>query len=317
MFKHTFRGFLYTPADELPGAGGDPAPPSGKIDMGAAFEHGDPGPAKEAPKLAEKSDVEKRLDALERDNKAKDARINELTESERYWAQQARGKAPAPEEVPADPDEDEPPLAAADPFEGEKPDKFLDDLSVDGLKALLKRGVITQEQFVAEVGNVEKRLMAKVEEKLATNTRHQQIDQQLAKFPDLQADAARVAAGQTPQTELYKRTQVHFRQMVADDAGMKSSPAALLAAARMAQKEIDLEAKAQGAQRTDRQVTRRERIENLMPDRDRGGEGGSEEDQLSPNARNVVNALSRFGVTEESFRQFANEPAPTRNGRRN
>ena len=316
MFKHTFRDSLFLPADDLPAAGGDPAP---KIDMGAAFEHGDPGPTtKEAAKPAEKSDVEKRLDALERENKAKDARINELVESERYWAQQARGKAPAPEEgLPGPDDDDDLPVAVADPFEGEKPEKFLDDLSVDGLKALRKRGVITEEQLIDQVGRLEQRLLARVDERLATNTRHQAIDAELGKFPDLQADAKRVAAGQTPQTELYKRTQVHFRQMVADDAGMKNSPAALLAAARMAQKEIDLEAKAAGTQRTDRQITRRERIENLTPDRDRGGEGGSEEDELSPNARSVVNSLSRFGVTEESFRQFANEPAPTRNGRRN
>lgn len=297
------RGPLFD--DEL-GAGGDGRAVS--TDMGAPFEHGavEPEPAA-APKPAEKSDVEKRLDALERDNKAKDARIGELTQSEQYWANRARGAATP--EVPAD-EPDDPPAPIESPFEGEKPEQLLDDLSVNGLKALHKRGLITTDQLVDELGRLEQRVEAKVDAKLAQASRHAAVDQELNKFPDLLADAKLVQAGQAPKTELYKLTQAYYREMLADDPGIKNSPAALLSAARRATKEIELEKRAAGGDRGDRAASRRERIERLAPDRDSSsgeGDGGGDE-HLSPTQRTIVNSLSRFGIGEADFQKFAKEP---------
>jgi hypothetical protein len=310
--------FLWGPLfDGEPAAGGGSgagAPAEAALDPGAPFEHSAAGAEPRPPaaaKPAEKSDVEKRLDAVERDNRAKDQRIEELSQSERYWAGKARGTATP--EVPAE-DLDDEPAPVESPFEGEKPEQLLDDLSVNGLKALHKRGLITTDQLVKQVSQLEKRIYAEVDAKLAQQREWSQLEAKFSEFPELLADSELVSAGQQPKTEIYKRTQVHFRQMVQDDPKLKNSTGAMLAAARLAKKELELEGKAAGTEGGNRQQSRRERIAAQAPDRDGGsGEGGEPgDDQLSPTARNVVNNLSRFGITDEDFRKYAKEPV---NGR--
>lgn len=280
------RGLLRDRAGE-PEGGGEPAP---KIDPGAPFVHGDePAQPKQEAKPAEKSEADKQLAALQKEITDRDKRISELSDSERYWSEQARA-AKAPKEEPEPERKRREPNAAED----EKPEKFLDDLTVGGLRALKAKGVITADEFDERLEAMEQR----IEDRLTQQAQHTKIDQQLAEFPELK----------DPKSPLFERAQQHFRQMVEDDPAMKNTPAALLSSVRMAKKELDLEAKVTDTTTNDKRETRRERVERQMPERSTRSnhEEEGDRDPLSPKAREVVNALSRFGANEEGFRKFAN-----------
>jgi hypothetical protein len=252
----------------------EPKPREG-IDPGAPFELGDqPEPAKETPKPAEKSPEAKRIEELEAQLKNTGKRVEELAASEKYWAERAKAQPAAEREEP------EPRRAA--PAEEEKPEKFLDDLSVKGVKALRERGVITQDEFEARLEQIE----TKLEGRIALQQRHNALDTELGKFgPDLK----------DPNSPLFQHTQMHFRQMVADDPAMQNSPAALLSAARIAKRELELEAKLADTEKNGRGESRRERVERQMGDRPGPGaiEEDADDDLLSPEARAIVANLSK------------------------
>ncbi len=267
-------------------------------------------PEKPAPQAKpEKTPEQKRIDELEAQLQQTNKRVEELTASERYWAERARGAAaePAADDDSTYEEDDfargdaERRSAAPAEEETEKPEKFLDDLSASGLKALKARGVLTQAQFDERMQQLEQRIEARFQQQ----QQHNAIDAQLAKYPDLQ----------NQQSALFKAAQVHFRQMVADDPKMKDSPAALLSAVRMAQRELDLEAKVAATSGSEQRESRRERIERQMPERPAAGHTEDEPgpDMLSPQARQIVSHLSRFGASEDGFRRFASRPE--RNGR--
>lgn len=297
MINPFSRGFLLDRAGEAVAE----APP--KIDPGTPFVHDDKPTPKETPR-PEKSQAEKEVERLSAELKAGKEELKRLADSEKYWSEKARARQPEPvQEVEEQPEEEEERL---DPFKGEKPEKFLDDLSVKGLAAALERGVITQKQFTDGMKKLATSLEQRIDEKLNTATRHSQMDAQLAQYPELLEDTKRVNRGEAPQTEMYKRTQANFKEMIEIDPSLRNSPAALVTAARNAKKDIDMEAKLADRERGDKQRGRRERIEATNPDRDAAGsEGGAEPDQLSPQARQVVNGLARFGATEEGFRKFS------------
>jgi hypothetical protein len=262
--------------------------------MGAPQEMEEEPPATPDPTTAEKSDIEKRLDALERDNKAKDARIKEVEESERYWHSRAQG-GPPPNDP--DPDPDPVPIEAPDPFAGEKPDKFLDDLSVKGLQAAFDRGVLSRKQLDEGLAALEQRVLRTVEQRLELSARHNALDSQLAaEFPELAADGKALKADPQAKTSpMWQRTQERFREIIADDPAMKGSASALLLAARTAKRELALEAKVAGEERNGEQRSRRERIAAQAADRDGGANGGLEGgDELSSQAREIVGHLSGF-----------------------
>lgn len=307
MFKHTFHGSLFAPDPAPAGGGGDQ---SAVIDMGAPFViDPDVKPAPAAPK-PEKSDTDKRLDAMAAELEGLKRTNRELEDSNRYWSERARGgQPPAPEPEP-ELDDTPTPRVVADP--DEKPEKLLDDMSVDGLKALRIRGIITEDQLFDELDKREQRLLQQVEQRLETNNRHNQMDAELAKFPDLMADSNRVKNGLAPQSEHYKRTQQHFREMVDLDPSLKSSSAALIKAARMAARELELEGKVNDSGRNNRQQERRDRIDAQRGDNRDHATLDEGSDPLSPTARQVVSNLSRFGATDDSFRSFASGPPPAR-----
>jgi hypothetical protein len=289
-----WRGLLF---DREPAGGGGGAAAAEKPDMGAPYDpDGDP-PKPEAAKPALTAEQKELADARKELADAK-AQLKEAQVSERYWAQRAKnGNAPEPE-----PDEDEPEdperqaagsrrQAAADT--DEKPEQLLDDLSVSGLKALLKRGVITQAQFEEQLEGLEERINKRVDARLQQQDSWRAIDTELGtNYPDVWQDSKRVARGEKPQTEMYRRSAINLQQMVADDPKLKNSPAALLAAVRMAKKELDLEKKAEAKPVSQ---NRRERIESQMGERGGSGAGEDEldDDQLSPTAREIVNNLSK------------------------
>lgn len=303
MYKTFLMGLWRDRAAEAPNG-------SPKIDPGAPYEHGTEAPEKPVTK-AEPSDTEKRLTALEKQLETTKADLAEARNSERYWADRARGARVEEDPIPDDEPEPNPsrPAITVD----DKPEKLLDDLSVSGLKALRDRGIITAEEFDAKLDKLETSLLKRVDQKLETAQRHNVIDTELAKFPDLIEDSKRVAQGLPAKTELYKRASNNLREMIADDAALKNSPGALLTAVRMAKKELDLEAKAADTQGRDTGEARRRRIESQMGERSGAGtseEDGGEPDSLSPTARSIVNNLSRFGATEETFRAHATNGSP-------
>lgn len=261
-----------------------------ELDGGAPFVHEEEGaPTKSAEKPTEKSDVEKRLDTLEKEIASRDKRIEELSQSERYWADQAKGRKPETDDEPeADP-------AADDP----EPDKLLDELSTKGLQAIRDRGFMTKSE-------VEKMVNARLNQTLEQVTEGQAFDQRLQKdFPDITDQ----------KSDLFKRAGEHFREMVALDPNAKSSRVALYAAAKLASKELAME-KVE-TNRNDREERRRDRIESQAGERGRGRgeeEGGRDLD-LSPVARTVIGNLARFGVTEESFRKHQGGTTGGKRGR--
>lgn len=291
--------------DEPAAAGGGPP-----LDPGAPFVHGD-APEKPAAKPAEKSDIEKRLDALERDNQALRKKNDELGESERYWANRARaggrddGAGDDPEEFDPDPEISPAPRGAA--AEEETPESLLDDLSAKGLKALKARGIITEEEL-------ERRLekhRQQTEQRIATAEADAGWSASFAQeFPEIAADNARMTRGEKPETELFQRASAIFREMVADDPALKKSQGALTAAARAAKRELAAEKKAMQNDREER----RSRIDAQRPERDRSRANDDDdgEPHVSRLGQQVIGHLSRFGVTEDSYRDH--QGAENRNG---
>lgn len=266
---------------------------SSRIDPGAAHFHTtDPEPAGKAPPV-EKSDLEKRLDSLEADLKKRDDRIAELTESERYWANRNR-EQPKPSDDGAEDEENRLPIRAT---VDEKPEKLLDDLSTQGLKALAERGVITEEKLAEILDAQEKRFNGRLSEAQDGAA----FDAKLGKeFPEIT----------DPKSDLFKKAQVHFREMVGVDPRAKNSRSALWAAAKMAKNEIAAEAATNtNKNREDAESRRRDRIDRQRGERDTGGDRDDGEKSLTPTQREI---MGRLGVTEEQF--FAGRDQLDRDG---
>lgn len=256
------------------------------IGADSPFVHDDTPAAKPVEKPAEKSDVEKRLEALEKELSARDKRISELQDSERYWAGKAK-ETRKPEPEPEADDEPEP--------DEEKPEKLLDDLSTKGVRAFRDRGFVSKAE-------VERLVNAKLNATLEQVTEGQKFDAKLqSDFPELMDQ----------KSELFKRAGAAFREMVELDPKAKNSRVALYAAAKLAKRELEAEAKVND--RDDKEERRRERIASQAPTRSRSreNEGGGDLD-MSPQARQVIKNLERFGVTEESFKAHT---GGTRRGR--
>lgn len=281
---------LYGPKrDPEPGAAGGDSP----LDPGAPFVHGEP--VKPAAKPNDKSDLEKRFDALEAETKGLRTRLTEAEGDARYWSQRARGEAAPREERETD---DEPP--AEDPTQEMTPEQFLDVLSKEGIKGLKRFGFMTKADVDAEV----KRISKEADQKISRAQQASTIDQKIGReFPDLIADNDRVQRGEKPQTEMYKRTGKILQELVADDPSLKNSTGALMAAARMAKQQLDAEKKAGESSREDRddrQQQRRERIENQRGERDRPRDD-EREPVLPALAGQVISNLERFGAKVEDY----------------
>lgn len=292
------RGFLLNRAEAVADT-----PPAPRIDPGAPFVHEDKPPAGKEPTKPDKSAAEKEVERLTADLKAAKDETKRLADSEKYWSEKARARQPEPKPAP-----DETPTRelAPDPFEGEKPESFLDDLSVNGLKAAFKRGVISKEQLDDAIGRLAENLEKRIDEKIDSATRHSRTDAELARlYPELLEDAERIKKGEAPKTDLYIRTNEKYKDMLALDPSLKQSPALLMSAAASAKKELAMEAELEEARKGEKQSNRRARIESTHSDREApGGEENGEGDQLSSLQRTVVNSLSRFGATAEGFHKF-------------
>lgn len=270
------------PPEELElnlGVGGDepaPRPPAAP-----PAKEGSNGKAPKQPD--ELAELRKQFDALRKQNE-------ELAASERYWAEQARGRGkpePDPEEEPEEPEDDDPELT------DDTPDKLVDDFSTKGVEALVKRGVLTKKAA--------REIIRKEAEKVArqiVDTRVRQVTEDsklMTEFPELN----------DPESELYKATQKIYRGLVAEDPALRKSVGALKMAARQAKLELKIQARANGRGDEDERVNR---IKAQNGDRGDRYSGGFEDDgdSLPPQAAEIMAAFAQVGVKdldEDHFRE--------------
>jgi hypothetical protein len=255
---------------------------------------------------SEKSDIEKRFEALEAETKGLRTRLSEAENDARYWSQRARGETVTARE-PEPESEDEP--AAEDPAQDITPEQFLDVLSKEGVKGLRRFGFLTQADVNQQLREVER----SADRKLAAAAQSVAVDQRLSReFPELLDDNQRVQRGEKPQSELFGRTSRIFRELVADDPSLKASPGAMLMAARQAKRELEQEKKSGGEDEgrpRGRQAERRDRIDSQRGERDRPNEIDDDTPRLPSQARDVIAALAHHGVGEDDYRRGS------RNGR--
>src|SRR5438105_4745863 len=129
---------------------GEPDGGGSNIDPGAPHFH-PMGDEPDEPAKPQATETDKALKALQDQVKALQDENRESKENAKYWADRAKkGTVAAVAEPEPDPElaRREHPKKARD---GETAEQFLDDLSKTGLKALLDRGTITDEQFFAEL----------------------------------------------------------------------------------------------------------------------------------------------------------------------
>jgi hypothetical protein len=291
---------------DLPAAGsGDAGPaPRGGTAPAPPFE-GDDQVAKPVQKRPDKSkdkpdelgDLRKRLEASEQ-------RIRELADSERYWAEQARGRGTAdlePDEEPPAPEPEE---------EDESADDFLDRLSKEGPRAVAKVAakLASKEGFVRKE-DVSKIVAPLIQEVVQRERGKLTADAKLVtQYPELRDE----------KSELFKATAVIYRELVAEDPDLKGSPQTLFMAARAARAELKAAAKtaANGDQqpdgesgdyreeREDREEARQRRIRAQQGDTGRGRSTPYEgdDDPLGPAQRDVLDLFARVGLDEQSYR---------------
>lgn len=231
----------------------------------------------EKPAKAAKPERDSEVDKLRKEFEALRKERDELAASERYWAEQARGKGkPADEPEPEPEDEEDGP-------EDDTPDKQFEEFSAKGVEALVKRGLLTK-KAAREIIRKEAEKIARsvVGETVTRLSKQQAEDGKLARdYPELSDE----------KSPLFARTRDIYREMVADDAGLKNSPAALRLAARTAKAELDASER-----------DRRGRIarQGEQGSRNGGGMDSGDDDTLSPRQREILKAFNRDGTSEIS-----------------
>lgn len=226
--------------------------------------------------------------------------LNEARESEKFWANRAKGGAKEPVREPED--ETDPAdfidNSGDKELEGDTAEKLVDELSTQGIKALQKRGFVTAAEarkIAAEVGvKVAQTLIDRTTTKLATD------NQLMSQFPDLNNE----------KSELFKATAVIYQELVALDPNAKKTPATLFAAARVAKaqmKAAEKPAPKRQAETEDEddvydrvdedEGDRRRRV--AAQDGSRGGRGprvDDDTDTMGPQAKAIAKA---FGLSDD------------------
>lgn len=275
------------------------------IDPRADFKY-----SREVEEPTERVVIEKtEVDKLRSDFEEKLTRANREADEARRdadrWASMARR---TPER--AEPRE-EPASRKREAASEEKPDKFLDDLSTDGIKALHKRGMITAEQLEEALEGVVENVHKAMEEK----NEAQAFDQKLSsQFPELWADNEKMNAwkaagerGPKPVTsELFRKTGEIFLEQVREagiDPESKEARGLLMTAARFAKRDLGLKQEPTN-ERADRERDRRERIDGQSRPAGRAGDdfetGGGK--QITGVQRSIMKSL---GVSPETFQKFS------------
>lgn len=210
----------------------------------------------------------------------------ELQASEREWSERALR---ASRKVESD---DEPkPSDPAAPEVAETAEKFLDDVSKEGLAALRKRGFVT----MAEVQKLIKETVDRTVAETRTDSEFSSV--LAAEFPEMVADIKRVEAGKQPEGGLFPLAAEIYRDAITLDPDLKNSKSALIMAARQAAAQLKLAGKVKDETDADRQAARRAKIENQRPDR---GTSSDDEEPTTLNAKQKQMA-KELGISEDKF----------------
>jgi hypothetical protein len=210
---------------------------------------------------------------------------DEARESERFWAQKARGG----KEDPAEPEEEEEPEPEPDPDEPD-PEKFVDELAKDGVKALRKYGFMTRAEAEKLADARAEKIAGKVVDR---RVQGMQSDTQLVSdFKDIR----------DPKSELFKTAAPIYQKLVAMNGG-KQTTALLYAAAQAAQAKLD--AKAPPPREREDPYDRYDEDDRQARANAQGARRGrpapvpdDDADSLGPQALAIANA---FGVTPEAY----------------
>lgn len=235
--------------------------------------------------VATETAEQKELRTLREENAGLKKQNTELSESERAWSERAlRGTR--------EPAEPKPKAEKADEEDIETGEKFLDDVSKEGLKALRKRGFVT----MAEV----QKLIDQTVDRTVGETRTESQFQSTMKdeFPEMSADLARVEAGKKPESELFVLAAEIYRDAIALDPDLKGSKSALLISTRQAAAQLALQGKRKTDDKAEKDKTRRDRIEAQKPG-DRSSKGEEEEETGLTSSQKKMAA--ELGVSEEKF----------------
>lgn len=266
------------------------------------WEDGEQQPVKQEPSKAEPTSGEpgKGKDTKQQDNKEfvsrkdyerQQQRIEELEQSERFWASKAttrdeeapRGKGKGKKEEPEEEDDG---LAA---LLAEEPEKFTDELSAKGIRSLVERGFITERRASKLIRDIAKGVIAQeVEPMIASQIKKAQAgmaaDAELVdKYSDLK----------NPKSAMYIRTAEVLKELTAKGIPKEN---ALEVAARIAH----------GETKTDRS-DRQERISRQggSDETRTGGYSGEEDDNtVSPMQREMLKRLNAEGgiqISEEAY----------------
>lgn len=222
----------------------------------------------------------------------------QLTESERYWAERAQGRSDDDELDDESADDAPAPKQPAGDDDGEDlddPKIFVDALAERGPKAiaqwLKKNGYVTAAEAEGLAQKTASQAVAKARQALA------QDSELMSEFPELKDS----------ESALFQETGKVYRAMVKRDPGLKKSPAALYQAAETAKLRLQVAAKAKAAPDEDqepddyRERDRRSRVAAQQGDRGRGRSSFEEDasDAIGPQAKEVMEAL---GVSEDEYK---------------
>jgi hypothetical protein len=234
------------------------------------------------------------LDGLRRER-------DEARQSERDWANMARRGAEPQTEPAAETDDfdasrfEDPDLPGLP--DGDTPEKLVEDIAKNGLKALKDRGFVSAKEAeriaINAARNVSREIVGQERQKITTDA------QIFAEFPELKDQ----------NSELFKETSANYRAAVAMDKGALKTPAALYLSAKAAAQ--TLKAKAAGSRRTasddddtEAEAERLQRV-NSQDSRPRGrGNTDDNDDMMGPEAKVLMKA---FGLSEAEFKASQKE----------
>lgn len=291
--------------DEEPSGGGGGI----AIDPGAPHEldHEEPEPAKKP--AAEPAAIEKDLADLRGRVTAAEKAAADAKADAQYWAERARRPAERTEPEPRQ--EPEPRRTrAAD----EKPEKVLDDMTVEGVEALRKRGFITAEEMEERLAEVAAQADAKINATYSDASFDMQLNRE---FPEVGIESAKIAKGERATDPLFIRAGEIYRESIALDPNLKGSKSALLIACRQARSELkgkddvqtDTPPKKKSGDDPEKRSVRRERIERQMPER---GRASGDESDDTPSMSGMAKEMGRhLGLKDEDF----HKQRQARNGR--
>jgi hypothetical protein len=274
------------------------------LDVSPNGDQGTPPPKSGDPagKGKDKDDVA----ALRAENETLRKTNQQLSDSERFWADKASKAGRGADDEDGDLEDVDDPApkggkkkAAADDADEdlEDPAKFVDALSTQGPRAiakwLKKNGYVTGAE--AEV------LATKTAKQAVTAARQAMThDAELVgDYPDLKDE----------KSELFKETSAIFSGMVKKDPSLKKSTVALMMAAEQAKLKLQIKGggsreRDEGGDEGDRELERQRRIRSQNGDRGRRGDSfeDDDDDSMGPQAKEVLAAFGRFGVDEAAYK---------------